>query len=169
MHFLRVESVRYSSCVVCANVASNLINSLWFLHGQSVFVRAVEMFLHPAVSVCTISKIGLSSRDSFFRGILYSYVYEVPPKASVIVHLQFIAPPPKEWGDKASTQISGKFLLHYPGQQFAFRLRSFRLVGLFYRMFNRFSGSLYRVVSVFINTSKADLYCSVRQVAVFVL
>ena len=39
----------------------------------------------------------------------------VPPKACVIVHLQFVAPPPKEWGDKAITQISGKFLLHYPG------------------------------------------------------
>merc|ERR1719163_1663843 len=39
----------------------------------------------------------------------------VPPKACVIVHLQFVAPPPREWGDKAITQISGKFLLHYPG------------------------------------------------------
>merc|ERR1719163_2537907 len=29
----------------------------------------------------------------------------VPPKACVVVHLQFVAPPPKEWGDKAITQI----------------------------------------------------------------
>jgi hypothetical protein len=39
----------------------------------------------------------------------------VPPKASVTVHLQFIPPPAKEWGGKAITQIPGKLLLHYPG------------------------------------------------------
>lgn len=39
----------------------------------------------------------------------------VPPKASVIVHLQFIPPPVTQWTGQAITQIPGKLILHYPG------------------------------------------------------
>lgn len=39
----------------------------------------------------------------------------VPPKASVIVHLQFVPPPPSQWESRAETMVEGQLVLHYPG------------------------------------------------------
>jgi len=39
----------------------------------------------------------------------------VPPKASVLVHLQFIPPPVGKWDAQAITTLEGRLIMHYPG------------------------------------------------------